>query len=300
MESGDKKAVAKAQKALTEAILNNKLGHKYLYRQLDQCKMAKKTDESYQIKRALIKPCTDVLKSLEDALETALQEVGLEGVHVDFRNKGGDGWVYADKGSVWHNRLEALDNDFRWLLQEDGTSPIRHTPQLTLENAKQIAKQIKYQIEDGEEYNKQMEGDDDTDIEETSADGKGTNNSDNLQGKGGENAENLPFDAQMGMEDLPFSRDVKEVKPSEMTETQKVAYDAVSTMLKKAGIPVKVISNEDMEKVAEEQDNLVLSRLMNDPRLRFNIKTPSRRRRQMPLTIGQASIVLTSTSSMPS
>ena len=52
---------------------------------------------------------------------------------------------------------------------------------------------------------------------------------------------------------LSFHRDVKEVKPSEMTEAQKVAYDAVSTMLKKAGIPVKVVSNEDMEKVAEVQ-----------------------------------------------
>ncbi len=50
---------------------------------------------------------------------------------------------------------------------------------------------------------------------------------------------------------MKFDRDVKEVKPSEMTEAQKVAYDAVSTMLKKAGIPVKVVSNEDMEKVAE-------------------------------------------------
>lgn len=52
---------------------------------------------------------------------------------------------------------------------------------------------------------------------------------------------------------MKFDRDVKEVKPSEMTEAQKVAYDAVSTMLKKAGIPVKVVSNEDMEKVAEAQ-----------------------------------------------
>lgn len=71
-----------------------------------------------------------------------------------------------------------------------------------------------------------------------------------------------------------FNRDVKEVKPSEMTEAQKVAFDAVSTMLKKAGIPVKVISNEEMEKVAEEQDNLAISMLMSDPHLRFNIKTP--------------------------
>lgn len=73
---------------------------------------------------------------------------------------------------------------------------------------------------------------------------------------------------------MKFDRDVKEVKPSEMTEAQKVAYDAVSAMLKKAGIPVKVVSNEDMEKVAEAQDNLNLSMLLNQPEMRFKIKTP--------------------------
>lgn len=71
-----------------------------------------------------------------------------------------------------------------------------------------------------------------------------------------------------------FDRDVKEVKPSEMTEAQKVAFDAVSAMLKKAGIPVKVVSNEDMEKVAEAQDNLNLAMLLNHPEMRFKIKTP--------------------------
>ena len=86
--------------------------------------------------------------------------------------------------------------------------------------------------------------------------------------------ETLPFDAPMSMDDLSFHRDVKEVKPSEMTEAQKVAYDAVSTMLKKAGIPVKVVSNEDMEKVAEAQDNLNLAMLLNQPEMRFKIKTP--------------------------
>lgn len=59
--------------------------------------------------------------------------------------------------------------------------------------------------------------------------------------------------AMVQKEQAKFDRDVKEVKPSEMTEAQKVAYNAVSTMLKKAGIPVKVVSNEDMEKVAEAQ-----------------------------------------------
>ena len=80
--------------------------------------------------------------------------------------------------------------------------------------------------------------------------------------------------AMVQKEQAKFDRDVKEVKPSEMTEAQKVAYDAVSTMLKKAGIPVKVVSNEDMEKVAEAQDNLNLAMLLNQPELRFKIKTP--------------------------
>lgn len=75
-------------------------------------------------------------------------------------------------------------------------------------------------------------------------------------------------------EQTKFDRDVKEVKPSEMTEAQKVAFDAVSAMLKKAGIPVKVVSNEDMEKVAEAQDNLNLAMLLNRPEMRFKIKTP--------------------------
>ena len=80
--------------------------------------------------------------------------------------------------------------------------------------------------------------------------------------------------AMVQKEQEKFDRDVKEVEPSEMTEAQKVAYDAVSTMLKKAGIPVKVVSNEDMEKVAEAQDNLNLAMLLNQPEMRFKIKTP--------------------------
>lgn len=83
--------------------------------------------------------------------------------------------------------------------------------------------------------------------------------------------------AMVQKEQAKFDRDVKEVKPSEMTEAQKVAYDAVSTMLKKAGIPVKVVSNEDMEKVAEAQDNLAVEMLFNDSRLRFYIKTPEQK-----------------------
>ena len=83
--------------------------------------------------------------------------------------------------------------------------------------------------------------------------------------------------AMVQKEQAKFDRDVKEVKPENLTEAQRVAYDAVSTMLKKAGIPVKVVSNEDMEKVAETQDNLAVEMLLNDPRLRFYIKTPEQK-----------------------
>ena len=83
--------------------------------------------------------------------------------------------------------------------------------------------------------------------------------------------------AMVQKEQAKFDRDVKEVKPENLTEAQRVAYDAVSTMLKKAGIPVKVVSNEDMEKVAEAQDNLAVEILLNDPRLRFYIKTPEQK-----------------------
>ena len=84
--------------------------------------------------------------------------------------------------------------------------------------------------------------------------------------------------AMVQKEQAKFDRDVKEVEPSEMTEAQKVAYDAVSTMLKKAGIPVKVVSNEDMEKVAEAQDNLNLAMLLNQPEMRFKIKSPEEKK----------------------
>ncbi len=83
--------------------------------------------------------------------------------------------------------------------------------------------------------------------------------------------------AMVQKEQAKFDRDVKEVKPENLSEAQKVAYDAVSTMLKKAGIPVKVVSNEDMEKVAEAQDNMAVEMLLNDPRLRFYIKTPEQK-----------------------
>lgn len=82
--------------------------------------------------------------------------------------------------------------------------------------------------------------------------------------------------AMVQKEQAKFDRDVKEVKPSEMTEAQKVAYDAVSTMLKKAGIPVKVVSNEDMEKVAETQDNLAVEMLFKETEDSYNAKKKER------------------------
>ena len=243
VNSGDKKAIAKAQKKLTDALLASNLGHGYLSGQLEYAKSAKKKDESYSERRAFIKPLTDAINAIESALDSALADVGLEGVHVDFKEYG-YGWIYADKGSDWRDRLEPLDNDYRNVSQYSDVNPISVLPQITMNNVKKVAGIIKSRIEEGERYN--SDENQDENIEE----------------------------AKKAKDDLPFHRDVKEVKPSEMTEAQKVAYDAVSTMLKKAGIPVKVVSNEDMEKVAEAQDNLNLAMLLNQPEMRFKIKTP--------------------------
>jgi hypothetical protein len=82
--------------------------------------------------------------------------------------------------------------------------------------------------------------------------------------------------AMVQKEQAKFDRDVKEVEPSEMTEAQKVAYDAVSTMLKKAGIPVKVVSNEDMEKVAD----VIINDMFKGKNITMpsNVVTPSLRK----------------------
>lgn len=243
VNGGDKKAIAKAQKELTDALLASNLGHGYLSGQLEYAKSAKKKDESYSERRAFIKPLTDAINAIESALDSALADVGLEGVHVDFKEYG-YGWIYADKGSDWRDRLEPLDNDYRNVSQYSDVNPISVLPQITMNNVKKVAGIIKSRIEEGERYN--SDENQDENIEE----------------------------AKKAKDNLPFHRDVKEVEPSEMTEAQRVAYDAVSTMLKKAGIPVKVVSNEDLEKVAEAQDNLNLAMLLNQPEMRFKIKTP--------------------------
>lgn len=246
VNSGDKKAIAKAQKELTDALLASNLGHGYLSGQLEYAKSAKKKDESYSERRAFIKPLTDAINAIESALDSALADVGLEGVHVDFKEYG-YGWIYADKGSDWRDRLETLDNDYRNVSQYSDVNPISVLPQITMNSVKKVAGIIKSRIEEGERYN--SDENQDENIEE----------------------------AKKTKDNLPFHRDVKEVKPENLTEAQKVAYDAVSTMLKKAGIPVKVVSNEDMEKVAEAQDNMAVEMLLNDPRLRFYIKTPEQK-----------------------
>lgn len=243
VKSGDKKAIAKAQKELTDVLLASNLGHGYLSGQLEYAKSAKKKDESYSERRAFVKPLTDAINTIESALDSAMSDTGLEGVHVDFMENG-EGWIYADKGSAWISRLKPLDNDYRNVSQYNDVNPLSVLPQITMDNVAKVAGIIKSRIEEGERYN--SDENQDENIEE----------------------------AKKAKDDLPFYRDVKEVKPSEMTEAQKVAYDAVSTMLKKAGIPVKVVSNEDMEKVAEAQDNLNLAMLLNHPEMRFKIKTP--------------------------
>ena len=428
IESGDKKAIKQAQKELTDALIASDLGHGYLAGQLEQAKLVKKKDELYKVKRATVKPITDAIHAIESALDSALKDAGLDGVHVDFMDNG-EGWIYADKDSPWNSRLEALDNNFRNVSQRNGENPVSVLPQITLDNVAKVASIIKSRIEEGERYNSEEINNEaapfaarlktaisETETNPTEAQKKAGNYKkghltfggysftvetpkgvtrsgkdeqgkpwsvtmhdtygyilgkigvdgdhidmfindaadldtfdgnvvviDQVNPKTGEFDEHkvmygypdeaaaitayaknyspgwkglgkvtsvpkatfdkwlessdrktkpfrdyamiqheqakkaneaLPFDAPMSMDDLPFHRDVKEVKPSDMTEAQKVAYDAVSTMLKKAGIPVKVVSNEDMEKVAEAQDNLNLAMLLNHPEMRFKIKTP--------------------------
>lgn len=229
VKSGDKKAIAKAQKELTDVLLASNLGHGYLSGQLEYAKSAKKKDESYSERRAFVKPLTDAINTIESALDSAMSDTGLEGVHVDFMENG-EGWIYADKGSAWSSRLKPLDNDYRNVSQYNDVNPLSVLPQITMDNVAKVAGIIKSRIEEGERYN--SDENQDENIEE----------------------------AKKAKDNLPFHRDVKEVEPSEMTEAQKVAYDAVSTMLKKAGIPVKVVSNEDMEKVAEAQDNSLFAK----------------------------------------
>lgn len=343
VESGDKKAVKKAQKELTDALIASDLGHDYLSGQLAQAKLAKKKDELYKVKRATIKPLTDAIRAIEsaenienapfaDRLKNAIAETEAEpteaqkkagnykkghltfggydftvetpkGVTRSGKNEQGKPWSVTmhdtygyilGKIGVDGDHIDMFINDAADLDTFDGNVYV--VDQVNPETGEFDEHKVMYGFPSEEaateaylaNYSKGWKGlGKVTSVPKATFD-KWLESSDRKtkpfadyamvqkeQAKKAKQAnEALPFDAPMNMDDLPFHRDVKEVKSSEMTEAQKVAYDAVSTMLKKAGIPVKVVSNEDMEKVAEAQDNLNLAMLLNQPEMRFKIKTP--------------------------
>ena len=156
VESGDKKRIKNAQKDLVEAILASPLGHGYLSSYLSICKNTKKNDKSYNVNKALIKPLTEVIKTIESALDSALKDAGLEGVHLSY-DENGEGWIYADKNSPWYAQLKALDNDYRNISQIKENDPIAKLPQITLDNVADAARIIKSVIEEGERYNEYTE-----------------------------------------------------------------------------------------------------------------------------------------------
>lgn len=341
VESGDKKAIKKAQKELTDALIASDLGHDYLSGQLAQAKLAKKKDELYKVKRATIKPLTDAIRAIEsaenienapfaDRLQNAIAETEIEPTeaqkkagnykkgHLTFGGynftvetpKGATRSGKDEQGKPWSvtmhdtygyilgkigvdgDHIDMFINDAADLDTFDGNVYV--VDQVNPETGEFDEHKVMYGFPDEaaatkaylSNYSKGWKGlGKVTSVPKATFD-KWLESSDRktkpfreyamIQQEEAKKAkdETLPFDAPMNMDDLPFHRDVKEVKPSEMTEAQKVAYDAVSTMLKKAGIPVKVVSNEDMEKVSEAQDNLNLAMLLNHPEMRFKIKTP--------------------------
>ena len=346
VESGDKKAIKKAQKELTDALIASDLGHDYLSGQLAQAKLTKKKDELYKVKRATIKPLTDAIRAIEngenivnapfaDRLQNAIAETETEPTeaqkkagnykkgHLSFG--GYDFTVETPKGVTRSGKDEqgkpwsvTMHDTYGYILGKIGVDGdhidmfINDAADLdTFDGNVYVVDQVNPETGEFDEH-KVMYG---YPSEEAATEAYLANYSKDWKGlgkvtsvpkstfdkwlessdrktkpfaeyamiqqeeakKANQTNEALPFDAPMSMDDLPFHRDVKEVKPENLTEAQKVAYDAVSTMLKKAGIPVKVVSNEYMEKVAEAQDNLAVEMLLNDPRLRFYIKTPEQK-----------------------
>ena len=346
VESGDKKAIKKAQKELTDALIASDLGHDYLSGQLAQAKLTKKKDELYKVKRATIKPLTDAIRAIEngenienapfaDRLQNAIAETETEPTEAQkkagnykkghFSFGGYDFTVETPKGVTRSGKDEqgkpwsvTMHDTYGYILGKIGVDGdhidmfINDAADLdTFDGNVYVVDQVNPETGEFDEH-KVMYG---YPSEEAATEAYLANYSKDWKGlgkvtsvpkstfdkwlessdrktkpfaeyamiqqeeakKAKQTNEALPFDAPMSMDDLPFHRDVKEVKPENMTEAQKVAYDAVSTMLKKAGIPVKVVSNEDMEKVAEAQDNQAVEMLLNDPRLRFYIKTPEQK-----------------------
>lgn len=255
VESGDKKAIKKAQKELTDALIASDLGHDYLSGQLAQAKLAKKKDELYKVKRATIKPLTDAILAIENA-ENIENSDFIAQMEYDYENDIHPSEEDKPKMQKFVERLLNFHSD-----KEDKIDSGYTILSSNIQGDKLYPNEKKW-FGTGK-YRKGVSW-----VDKQNGCAYEVNPRFNKRG----------YLSAVGVHKIVplmrFNRDVKEVKPSEMTEAQKVAYDAVSTMLKKAGIPVKVVSNEDMEKVAEAQDNLNLAMLLNQPEMRFKIKTP--------------------------
>lgn len=259
VESGDKKAIKKAQKELTDALIASDLGHDYLSGQLAQAKLAKKKDELYKVKRATIKPLTDAIRAIENA-ENIENSDFIAQMEYDYENDIHPSEEDKPKMQKFVERLLNFHSD-----KEDKTDSGYTILSSNIQGDKLYPNEKKW-FGTGK-YRKGVSW---------------VDKQNNCAYEVNPRFNNRGYLSAVGVHKIvplmKFDRDVKEVKPSEMTEAQKVAFDAVSAMLKKAGIPVRVISNEEMEKVAEEQDNLAISMLMSDPQLRFNIKTPEQKK----------------------
>ena len=259
VESGDKKAIKKAQKELTDALIASDLGHDYLSGQLAQAKLAKKKDELYKVKRATIKPLTDAIRAIENA-ENIENSDFIAQMEYDYENDIHPSEEDKPKMQKFVERLLNFHSD-----KEDKTDSGYTILSSNIQGDKLYPNEKKW-FGTGK-YRKGVSWVDKQNDCAYEVNPRFNN-------RGYLSAVSVHKIVPL----MKFDRDVKEVKPSEMTEAQKVAFDAVSAMLKKAGIPVRVISNEEMEKVAEEQDNLAISMLMSDPQLRFNIKTPEQKK----------------------
>lgn len=259
VESGDKKAIKKAQNELTDALIASDLGHDYLSGQLAQAKLAKKKDELYKVKRATVKPLTDALHAIENA-ENIENSDFISQMEYDYENDIHPSEEDKPKMQKFVERLLNFHSD-----KEDKTDSGYTILSSNIQGDKLYPNEKKW-FGTGK-YRKGVSW---------------VDKQNNCAYEVNPRFNNRGYLSAVGVHKIvplmKFDRDVKEVKPSEMTEAQKVAFDAVSAMLKKAGIPVRVISNEEMEKVAEEQDNLAISMLMSDPQLRFNIKTPEQKK----------------------
>ena len=234
VESGDKKAIKQAQKELTDALIASDLGLDYLSGQLAQAKLTKKKDELYKVKRATVKPLTDAILAIENA-ENIENSDFIAQMEYDYENDIHPSEEDKPKMQKFVERLLNFHSD-----KEDKIDLGYTILSSNIQGDKLYPNEKKW-FGTGK-YRKGVSW-----VDKQNSCAYEVNPRFNKRG----------YLSAVGVHKIvplmKFDRDVKEVKPSEMTEAQKVAYDAVSTMLKKAGIPVKVVSNEDMEKVAEAQ-----------------------------------------------